>query len=89
MACGNFIRVLMASVLGALFAFAAFEPVVAHCTDDDDDGAMCYCLCTQALDAPEAVPTVGSPILTVAALSPEPDGFISLSFRPPTPPPRA
>lgn len=89
MACGNFIRLLMTAFLGTLFVFAAFEPVVAHCTDDDDDGALCYCLCTQALDAPESVSAISSPVISVAALSPEPDGFVSLSFRPPTPPPRA
>ena len=79
----------MTAFLGALFLFAAFEPVVAHCTDDDDDGALCYCLCTQALDAPETAPTVNSPTLTVAMPAMEPDHFVSLSFRPPTPPPRA
>ena len=76
------------TILGGLFAVAAMEPALAHCTDDDDDGAMCYCLCTQALDAPDTTPAIQLPEISAIAVCPQSSGFQSLTFRPPTPPPQ-
>jgi hypothetical protein len=84
------IRTLLAAILGCLFVFAAWEPVMAHCdADDDADGACCYCLCTQALDAPDSSPVIQSPELSAVAIRPQSPGFCSLTFCPPTPPPQA
>ena len=63
---------------------------MAHCdADDDADGACCYCLCTQALDAPDSSPVIQSPELSAVAIRPQSPGFCSLTFCPPTPPPQA
>ncbi len=83
------VKALLMALLGVLFVMAAMEPVVSPCTDDDDDGAMCYCLCTQALETPDTTPVVQSPVVSLVAARPSLSGFHSLTFRPPTPPPQA
>ena len=84
------IRMVQAAVLGALFAFAVVEPAIAHCNENDDaDGAGCYCLCTQALDAPDVAPKMDSPQLILEVACQTATEFESLTFPPPSPPPWA
>lgn len=83
------IRASLIAILGVLFLFAAFEPALAHCGGDDGDGANCMCLCTQALDAPDVVPMTVLPEAILETVCPMAAGFHSLTFSPPSPPPRA
>lgn len=83
------IRASLIAVLGVLFLFAAFEPVMAHCGGDDADGACCMCLCTQALDTPDPASKTDLPKLILEAARLEVTSFQSLTFPPPSPPPWA
>ena len=87
---GNAIRILLSATLSALLLSALFESATCLCSDNDVcSGACTACLCTQALEMPDAVGAVSlpAPVLPIPVI--EPVRFVSLTFRPPIPPPRA
>ncbi|MBI5395740.1 MAG: hypothetical protein HZA91_10625 [Verrucomicrobia bacterium] len=90
MARSNPIRALMNVFLGGLLAFSLFESATCLCSDDDDCCGPCMlCLCTQAIESPDAAGAVVQVGPATTLLPVELNQFVSFSFRPPTPPPRA
>ena len=86
----NPIRALMTVFLSGLLMFSLFESATCLCSDDDDCCGPCMlCLCTQALETPDPAVPATLPNTVVASLPAKLNLFVSLSFRPPTPPPRA
>jgi hypothetical protein len=84
------IRALMNAFLGGLLLFAFFESATCLCSDDDDCCGPCMlCLCTHAIETCDAVSPAALPDAALALLPAELNLFLSLTFRPPTPPPRA
>lgn len=84
------IRIILSAALSTLLLSALFESATCLCSDDADCCGPCMlCLCTQALETPDAVGAVNQPVSVPVMPVIEQDQFVSLTFRPPTPPPRA
>ncbi len=84
------IRTILSAALNALLLSALFESASCLCSDNDVcGGPSVLCLCTQALETPDAVGTASQPAPVPPMPVIEQDRFVSLTFSPPTPPPRA
>lgn len=80
----------MSLFVGALLLFSLFESATCLCSDADDCCGPCMlCLCTQAIESPDATRAAASPDVAPVIVPAVPASFVSLTFRPPTPPPRA
>jgi hypothetical protein len=90
MDAGRLFRIALGAALGGMLLFSLFESATCLCSDDDDCCGPCMlCLCTQAIETPDAAGPAMLPDAAPESFLAAPDRFASLSCRPPTPPPRA
>ena len=90
MVASRSLRIIMVAVCGGLLLSAFFGSATCLCSDDADCcGPSMLCLCTQALEMPDAVSAVSHPDPAPLMLATRQDRYDSLTFRPPTPPPPA